>query len=161
MLCVLRTTSLASSDIAATLCDALGEITSFLRRTGVTPTGPPLAIYGDWSPNWERMSMRVGIPVAPEDLKLAGDDVHACDTPSGRALMALHHGSYETRRDTYQELFGLMERSGFAKPPLAWEVYRSDPATTPVEDLVTEIYLPVPRVLVAATTPYDRSFMST
>ena len=37
-----------------------------------------------------------------------------------------------------------MKATGIPAPSLAWEVYLSDPDTTPEADLLTEVYMPIP-----------------
>jgi effector-binding domain-containing protein len=143
MLYVTRSASMNPQDIAAIMADAFGAMGSFLGRSGVTPAGPPLAVYHDWDEAAGTMKIDVGFAVAPCDTTKATGDVHAGQTPSGKALKAVHHGPYPKLRDTYGALEAHMKTAGIAMPAFAWEVYLSDPDTTPAEDLLTEIYMPL------------------
>ena len=64
--------------------------------------------------------------------------------PGGEYLVVVHRGAYEDLPDTYQTFLSWAKDAGipFDSRP-TFEHYYSDPATTPVEDLITEIYFPV------------------
>ena len=46
-------------------------------------------------------------------------------------------------RDTYGAMEAHIKQEGLKTRDIAWEVYVSDPDTTPEEDLLTEIYMPL------------------
>lgn len=143
MLYVTRSASMNPQDIAAIMADAFGAVGRFLGRSGVKPAGPPLAVYRDWDEAAGTMTIDIGVPVAPSDTTRAKGEVHAGQTPSGKALKAVHRGPYPKLRDTYGALEAHMKTVALPMPALAWEVYLNDPDTTPADDLLTEIYMPV------------------
>ncbi len=143
MLYVTRSTGMNPKDVAATMGEAFSAIGAFLGRSGVTPAGPPLAVYHDWDEGAGRMTVDVGVPVASRDTTKATGEVHAGQTPSGKALKAVHHGPYPKLGDTYGKLEAHLKKAGMAMPAAAWEVYVSDPDKTPEADLLTEIYMPI------------------
>lgn len=145
MLYVTRAASMDPSAIAATMAEAFAAIGGFLGAHHVRPAGPPLAVYRDWDPATGWMAIDVGFPVAARDTTKAAGAVHAGQTPAGKALKAIHRGAYAGLADTYAKLEAHMRKAGLPLPASAWEVYVSDPDTTPQADLLTEVYMPVPK----------------
>lgn len=143
MLYVTRSATMEPKEIAAAMGDAFGAIGAFLGKSGVKPAGPALAVYHDWDETSGKMKIDLGFPVASTDTPKAAGEVHAGETPHGKALKAVHHGPYPKLRETYGKLEEQMKKAGIPMPKSAWEVYVSDPDTTPEKDLVTEIYMPV------------------
>ena len=141
MLYVTRGSSMDPDEIAGVMGDAFGTLGAFIGKAGIAPAGPPLAVYRDWQS--DGMKIDVGFPVAPGDRAKAAGEIMAGDTPAGRALKTVHRGAYAQLRDTYAKLEAHMKEAGIPMPASAWEVYVSDPDTTPEADLLTEIYMPV------------------
>lgn len=133
--------SMDSEEIATKMGELFNKLELFLTGTGVTPSGPPLAIYRDW--DGAAMTMQVGFPVGEADLAKASGEVLAGHAPSEDAVKSLHRGPYPSLRDTYGEMEREMKQAGIAMSDVAWEVYVSDPVTTPADELVTEIYMAV------------------
>jgi len=142
MICVSRHSSMDPDTIAAVMGEAMAAIGQFIASRSITPLGPPFAIYSDWDDT--QMTVRVGVPVSAGDHAKAEGDVQAGDTPSGRCVKALHHGPYPKLRETYAKLEEHFRTAHAGLPALSWEVYVSDPETTPEAELVTEIYMPLP-----------------
>lgn len=144
MLYVSRSATMEPKDIAAAMEDAFGAIGTFLGTSGVRPAGPPVAVYRDWDEATGRMTIDLGFPVASCDAAKAKGDVHAGQTPSGKALKAVHHGAYPKLNESWGALEAHMKKLGLPIPAIAWEVYLSDPDTTAEDDLLTELYMPLP-----------------
>ncbi len=132
MLYITRAATMAPQDIAAVMQEAFGAIGAFIARTQVRPVGPPLAIYRNWDETTQKMQIDLGFPVAPGDTARADGEVKVGETPRGAAL-----------RDTYRLLEDHIRQARLPMPPMAWEVYVGDPANTPEEELLTEIYMPL------------------
>lgn len=84
----------------------------------------------------------VGVTV---DQSCAGDDVVSIyDVPGGRHAVLTHRGPYAQLPDSYNQLFAWLPTSGEAPGDgPVFEVNLNDPRTTPPEDLLTEICLPL------------------
>ena len=139
MLYVRRTSTMAPDDIGKAMGEAFGALGKYIGENQVAVAGPALAIYHDYSE--QGVTMDIGFPVAAG--AEAGGEIQLGETPGGKALKAVHIGPYDTLRNTYDALGDHMKENGIATPPLSWEVYVSDPATTPPAELVTEIFMPV------------------
>lgn len=140
MLHVTRSTGMTPDEIGGVMGEAFGALGAFFGRTGITPAGPPLAIYRDW--NGATMTVDVGFPVAAADFARADGDVKSGLTPSGRAITTLHQGPYDGLRKTYEALENHLKEAGLPPPPLSWEVYLNDPDTVEPAKLMTQVYLP-------------------
>lgn len=140
MLHVTRSAGMAPGEIAGVTGQAFGLPGAFFGRTGVTPAGPPLAVYRDW--DGSTMTIDVGFPVAAADTGRAEGEIRSGPTPSGRAVTALYQGPYEGLRKACDELEAHMEAAGLPMPPISWKVYLNDPGAVEPEKLMTQIYIP-------------------
>ena len=143
MLYVTRTSGMGSQAIADAMAGAFAAMGAFLQESGVKPAGPPLALYHDRNLATGTISVDVGFPVTARATTKAAGAVHAGQTPSGKALKAIHHGAYATMPRCYDCIAAHMEKFGLGVPSMSWEVYLNDPRTTPEAELLTEIYVPV------------------
>jgi effector-binding domain-containing protein len=137
MLYVRKITTMAPDAVAPAMAEAFQELGAFVGSHGIAVVGPPLTVYHDYDRG--NVTMDIGFPVAAAALGQATGDVKAGQTPSGKALKITHRGPYETLAKTYAEI----EKAGIARSAYSWEVYPNDPSTTPPEQLVTEIFMPV------------------
>ena len=138
---VSRTSSMKPDEISRVMAEAFGVIGAFIGRAGITPAGPPLAIYRSYK--GDTLGFDVAMPVATADLEKAEGEIKAGKTPACRALRTLHKGPYAKLRDTYGKLEAEMSKAGVPQPDFAWEIYLNDPDDTPDEELLTEIYMPI------------------
>lgn len=134
-------TSMNSDEIGRLMGEAFQKLGQLIGQGAFQPAGPPLAVYHEYSDSG--MTMDVGFPTAPGGLAKVAGDLHAGETPSGKAVRVVHKGSYQTLRDTYGQIEKQFEAEGIPMSPMAWEVYVTDPDTTPQDQLETEIYMKV------------------
>lgn len=142
MLYVTKTSSMAPDAIGKAMGDAFGALGMFIGQNQIQVAGPPLAVYRDHTDSG--VTMDIGFPVAEPDAAKAAGDIRAGKTPSGKALKAVHLGSYDSLRETYAALEAQMEKDGVPMPDRSWEVYLTDPDTTAEAEQVTEIFMPLP-----------------
>lgn len=139
MLHVTRTATMAPGDIARAAGDGFASIGAFIGSAGIAPAGAPLALYREW--DGTTMTIDIGYPVTPADAARATGEVMAGETPAGKALLAVHPGAYSGLQHTYDGMQAHIRESGLNATGVAWEVYVTDPVTTPEADLVTEVYM--------------------
>ena len=132
-------TSMDSAEIGRLMGEAFQKLGQFIGQNAIQPAGPPLAVYHDYSE--AGMTMDVGFPVAAAAIAKATGDVKAGETPSGKAYKILHKGPYDLLRETYGRIEEQFKTDDIPMSQTSWEVYVSDPDTTPPEDLITEIYM--------------------
>jgi hypothetical protein len=139
----------APGEIAGAMGNGFATLMRFVHAHKLVITGAPRAIYQSWSGAGTRFSVAMPIVDAIPDILEQGVTI-AC-IPEQRALRFTHHGSYQAIKDTYARIDTWLRKRGAIKTdadwaryaPL-WEEYVSDPNTTPEEELMTYIYLPLP-----------------
>lgn len=139
MLFVTATASMA--EIPALMGTSFATLGQFFGANGITPVGPPLALYHDWS--GDKTGVDVGFPVSAADAEKATDAVLRGMTPAGPALKVVHVGPYDDFPATYAALGAAMKQAGVPDSIRMWEVYQGEPGVTPDAELVTEIYTSV------------------
>ncbi len=119
---------------------ALGEVYGAVQAQGLTPAGPPFALY--FGMPGETVEVEAGFPV-PHALKDAGA-VHTGKLPGGKCVHGLHTGPYDTMSKTYGELTEWTKEHHLTPHDQVWEVYLSDPQKEPdPKKWKTEIFWPV------------------
>lgn len=136
-----RTSAMTPEAIGATMGEAFAILAPFLEARGITPAGPPLALYHGYDE--KEISFDVGVPVASPDTAKVEGEVKSGETPAGRALKTIHTGPYARLKDTYDGIMKHLEAEGLTIAGYSWEVYVTDPDKTPEDRLVTEIYFPL------------------
>jgi effector-binding domain-containing protein len=134
-------------EIAAAMEATFGKLCELIRTSGVTPGGPPRAVYTSYGP--EGIQFVVAMPLAQAPPEPIETEEAAIETlPGGATLRFTHHGPYAGLMQTYGLITqymiakGLMEsEADWAGYMPMWEEYRNDPETTPPDELLTYIYL--------------------
>jgi len=72
-------------------------------------------------------------------------DINVQVIPGGEYAVATHRGPYTKLIETYGKLYGeWAPQSGrVVKPAPCFEIYRNDPESTPPEELITDVYIPL------------------
>lgn len=134
-----KTCSMDPKDIGATMAGAFQNVWEFMRTHGIETTGKVLAVYHTYDP--EKMTFRAGFSVAPEAAANTAAPVAFDTTPAGQVLYFQHKGPYDTLRDSYTEMMTYLDQKGMAVGAPTWEVYLNDPAETPADELLTDVYV--------------------
>jgi effector-binding domain-containing protein len=123
------------------LVGSFKTVLSALQKQGIKPSGPPMTIYT--STDDTGFEYMAGFPVAQEPKGPLPPDVSIGKSPEGRALKYIHRGSYDAMDSTYEAITNNIEEKKLEARDLFAEQYVTDPLTTPEENLVIEIYVPV------------------
>ena len=123
---------------AVTVADLPGIFDSgYSVLAGLGPIGPGYAIYrGDVSATFD---VTIGFPVASAGTDLP-EGVELSTFPRGPALAQSHLGSFDGLGASWD---AFVEQADGARAGVQIEVYVKDPSETPVEDLRTDLILPV------------------
>jgi effector-binding domain-containing protein len=70
-------------------------------------------------------------------------DLALGQTPSGKALKFVHRGAYDAMDSTYEAITNYLDEKNLEAKDLFIEEYASDPATTPQDKLVVNVFVPV------------------
>lgn len=129
------------------ISEAFGKLYGWIGEKGYTPAGPPMGIFFN-SPEqvpaeellWEICSPIAG-DVDPSDPDEGGLGVKMLEAKEVAAIM--HKGPFNEVGMIYGELAVWMMENEYEIAGPSEEVYLSDPANTPAEDLLTEVRFPV------------------
>lgn len=103
---------------------------------GLPCEGVPFAIYHSPEFNPEATDVEVGFPTSVNSEKTRMLE-------GGLCAKGVHYGDYSSLHESYMAMGKWIEENGYkvVRPP--YEKYVNDPATTPKQDLITEIYFPI------------------
>ncbi len=141
--------STAPDRLGRTIGAAFGALQAFVEGNYLTPSGPPRAIYKSFDSR--EMQFVVAVPVETPSGFLDGEaDIAVRELPGGKWLRFTHRGPYVNLRTTYEGISSWMAGAGLLESEGAWvrymplwEEYLNDPDTTPPEELITHIYIPL------------------
>jgi len=133
-------------DVAAigqAFSEAYGQISSFMAANKLEMSGSPVSITT--SSNEEAWQFEAGIPIAEvPDLEIdPASPVQIRQTSGGKTVRGVSLGSYTGLSTNWQKVRAWVAAHGYEESGLPWEEYVSDPGSTPEEELITHLYLPV------------------
>jgi AraC family transcriptional regulator len=124
-----------------------GRLFGWVGQKGYAPIGPPLGIYfnsPEQAPSeellWE-LQCPLGTDIAPVEPDPSGVGIKK--VPGVEVASTVHKGPFDEVGKIYGILWGWINSNGYEIVGPPEEVYFSDPATTPPQELTTEIRFPV------------------
>jgi effector-binding domain-containing protein len=121
---------------------AYGQIQAYMQGAELRASGAPLAVT--LSRDADSWLFRAGIPVdGPLPKADAQGAVVLSTSPGGPVLKVTHTGSTAKLGETYAAIDAWLTLHKRGAGEGSWEVYVSDPATTPEAELVTLIHVPL------------------
>jgi len=124
-----------------TLIDAFKQLNTVMDRQGIKANGPSMTIYT--STDDTGFSFQAAIPLAGEPQNPPRGDIAVGKSPAGRALKFVHRGSYDAMDTTYEAITNFLDEKRLEAKDLFIEEYATDPVTTPEDQLVITVYVPV------------------
>jgi len=124
-----------------TLVDAFKQLNTVLERQGLKPGGPSMTIYT--STDDTGFSFQAAIPIAQEPANPPHGDIAIGKSPAGRALKFVHRGSYDSMDSTYEAITNYLDEKRLEAKDLFIEEYATDPVTTPEDQLVITVLVPI------------------
>ena len=86
---------------------------------------------------------QAAVPVAQAATVPANSGITVGKSPAGKALKFVHRGSYDEMDTTYEAIAHDLDEKKLEAKDLFVEQYMTDPVTSPDDDLVIEIYVPL------------------
>jgi effector-binding domain-containing protein len=124
-----------------TITKAFKSVYRVMEQQGIKPNGPPMTIYTATDDTGFKFD--AAVPVAPATSLRPAGEVRLGKTPTGKALKFIHRGSYDAMDATYEAITNYLDEKNLDSKDLFVEQYMKDPVTTPEDDLVVEIYVPL------------------
>jgi len=115
------------AELGAVLAEILPEVWRYLRKNGVSPSGPPFTRYHGFDS--DKVDIEGGLPVASP---LPGEGrIVAGLLPAGDVATTIHLGPYDKLPEAHDALHTWLSehRKNSAGPQ--WEVYWTDPGLEP------------------------------
>jgi len=151
------TTSCKISEIGSKYPILLLKIYGFNKANNVRTTGGPFTLYHKYDEENGTAMFSVCYPVAEKMITPAGSDVLTGFMKNGTYYKTTLKGSYENSDKAWKAaLEGAKHLEGYKMPENGepFEVYANSPHKTPnPADLITEIYIPVEKVVVVKPIP--------
>jgi len=124
-----------------TIVDGFKTVIAFLQKQGIKPAGPPMTIYTATSD--ASFQFQAAVPVAEPPKDVPQGDIAVGTSPAGKAYKFIHRGSYDSMDTTYDAITNFLDEKRLDANSLFIEQYITDPVTTPEDNLVVEVYVPV------------------
>jgi effector-binding domain-containing protein/uncharacterized protein YndB with AHSA1/START domain len=130
-------------EAGAALAQAHERLRKFLASRRLSEVAPPIRVMTHDDPS--AVSFDAGIPIdrVPEKAAPERSPVRIGRTEARRALRAVHRGSYADLRTTRDKLVAYATAHGYRIDGNVWDQPATDPRSTPDEQLVTHVFLPV------------------
>ena len=126
--------------IGVALGVAYGRLSGFISAHGLGQAGPPIAIHhGEQN---GALSLDAAIPVGRAGAELE-PPLRAGSRYEGRVLKAVHTGDYSGLPAARAKVRAYLATAGLEQAGPLWEEFASDPGSTPPEQLVTHLYVPI------------------
>jgi effector-binding domain-containing protein len=124
-----------------TLVDAFKSVYAYLDKQGLKRAGPAMTIYTQADDTG--FQFQAAVPVAEMPKETPKGDISAGMSPGGRALKFVHRGSYDSMDTTYEAITNYLDEKRLEAQDLFIEEYATDPVTTPEDNFVVTVYVPV------------------
>lgn len=127
--------------VSQTLGAAYGKCGAFIGAHSLVMTDAPLAITREYvsGQDW-KFRAAIAVKEMPAVLPAEAGGVSFAMTPGGRAIKAVHQGSYQSIDEAYARISEYAEKNGLTANGGSIEEYISDPGSTPEAELITNVY---------------------
>lgn len=126
--------------IGVALGVAYGKLSGYISAEGLRQAGAPVAVFAGEQNG--ALLIEAGIPVDRADLAPPAP-MRAGTSYAGPAVRVVHRGDYAGLPAAREQVRAYLATSGLTQNGPLWEEYVSDPASTPLAELVTHILVPV------------------
>ncbi len=125
----------------AALVEAYKSLNAYLAKQDIKPTGLAMTIYTET--NDTGFKFQAALPVAAAPASPPKGDIAVGQAPAGKALKFVHRGSYDSMDSTYEAITNYLDEKELDAKDVLVEEYVTDILTSPPDNLVVNIYVPV------------------
>jgi effector-binding domain-containing protein len=124
-----------------TIIGGFKTVNSAMAKLGLKANGAPMTIYT--ATDDTGFQFQAAVPVAQASTVPANSGITVGKSPAGKALKFVHRGSYDAMDSTYELITNYLDEKQLEPKDVFVEQYMKDPVTTPEDDLVIEVYVPL------------------
>jgi effector-binding domain-containing protein len=124
-----------------TIIGGFKNVYGAMAKQGLKAIGAPMTIYT--ATDDTGFQFQAAVPVAVAPTLPADSGITVGKSPAGKALKFVHRGSYDAMDTTYEAITNYLDEKQLEAKDLFVEQYMKDPVTTPEDDLVIEVYVPL------------------
>jgi len=121
----------------------LPKVFGFVAEHKMQINGPPAGIFFCVTGEKENTTLDLAAAVAVEEATKETEEIKAYTVGGGKAVHVIHKGSYDTLSCSWGVAKQFVADNKLEHNGATWEEYANDPHHVAVEDLITEIYIPV------------------
>ena len=117
------------------------KLWAYVAQCGKQMAGVPYCKYTNPSEDFMTFDIELGIPVSeplPEE-----DGIYMSTTCAGKAIAAMHKGSYKDIEKTYAPMMQYLAENNLQSTGVYYDYYLNNPADTPESDLLTKVIFPI------------------
>ncbi len=126
-------------EVGQAIGEILGKVAQHLERMNAQPAGAPFTRTFQFANGV--FEFEAGFPVG-KDCAPEGEII-ATELPAALVVTTIHAGSQETTELAYRALHEWMAKNNKVEAGAPWEMYLTDPETTPDDKAATQIFFPV------------------
>jgi len=124
-----------------TILDAFKNVYGYLDRQGIKPAGPAMTIYT--ASDDAGFDFQAAVPIAEAPKDPPKGDLAVGTSPEGKALKFTHRGSYDSLDAAYDAITHYLDERKLEARDLYIEQYDSDLLSTPEDNLVIQVLVPI------------------
>jgi effector-binding domain-containing protein len=124
-----------------TIIGGFKTVNGAMAKLGLKASGAPMTIYT--ATDDTGFQFQAAVPVAQAPTVPANSGITVGRSPAGKALKFVHRGSYDAMDSTYELITNYLDEKQLEPKDVFVEQYMKDPVTTPEDDLVIEVYVPL------------------
>lgn len=128
-------------DAFTTIVATLKQIDAEMARLKLKANGASFIIYT--STDDLGFDFEAAVPFEGATAEKPKDGMEFSASPAGKALRFTHRGPYDAMDPTYEQIANLLDAKDLEAQDVYVEEYRSDPRSTPEDDLVIDIWVPL------------------
>ncbi|MBX6427199.1 MAG: GyrI-like domain-containing protein [Variibacter sp.] len=124
-----------------TLVDNFKSLYAYIERNGLKRAGPPMTVYT--ATDDTGFQYQAAVPIAEAPANPPRGDLEIGTSPAGRMLKFVHRGSYDSMDTTYEAITNYLDSKQLEAQDNFIEEYLTDPVTTPEDQMVINVFVPV------------------
>jgi effector-binding domain-containing protein len=120
-----------------TISGAFKKLKTYVDKEGLKPDGPPMTIFT--STDDTGFQYQAALPIAEPPKNPPRGDIAVGQSPEGRAIKFVHHGSYDELDNTYEAITNYLDEKRLEAKDMFIEQYETDPVTSDGKKLTVDV----------------------